>query len=209
MIEYPSITNSSKAPRKYCVAFDKRDGSNFRAKWTNKRGFDTFGTRTQLIDATTEFWGEMVELFNEKYNEFLDYKFRHDKQFRNEREIIVFAEFLGEHSFAGRHENEPHDLVFFDILVGHKNRKFIPPLDFVREFQDIVPIPHIIYVGNLNEKFIQDIRNDIILDEGVICKGTEPRGDYIGSIWTCKIKTNRYFEKLKELHGEDWKKYWE
>lgn len=55
MIEYPSIQNSSKAPRKNCVAFDKLDGSNFRAKWTAKRGFDTFGTRTQLIDETSEY----------------------------------------------------------------------------------------------------------------------------------------------------------
>lgn len=29
MIEYPSIQNSSKAPRKECVAFNKLDGSNF------------------------------------------------------------------------------------------------------------------------------------------------------------------------------------
>lgn len=39
MVEYPSIQNSSKAPRKNCIAFEKLDGSNFRAKWTQKNGF--------------------------------------------------------------------------------------------------------------------------------------------------------------------------
>lgn len=209
MIEFPSIANSSKAPRKHCVAFDKKDGSNFRAKWTQKQGFNLFGTRTQLIDEKTEFWGEIVTIFNDKYKEQLENKFKRDKEFRNYREIIVFGEFFGEHSFAGRHENEPHDLVFFDVLTGYKNRKFVPPLEFIKEFQDVVPIPWVVYVGNLNEKFIEDIRNDKILDEGVICKGTEPRGDYVGGIWTCKIKTNLYFQKIKELHKEDWQKYWE
>ena len=118
MEQYPSIINSSKAPRKHCVAFDKKDGSNFRAKWTQKRGFDTFGTRTQLISVDTEFWGEMVTVFQGKYAETFDKLFRRSRDFRNEREITVYGEFLGENSFAGRHEPEPHDICFFDVLVG-------------------------------------------------------------------------------------------
>jgi len=210
MIEYPSIPNSSKAPRKHCVAFNKYDGSNFRAKWTQKQGFNLFGTRTQLIDVNTEFWGEMVAIFQDKYAKILDKYFKSEKDYRNEREIIVYGEFFGEHSFAGRHENEPHDLVFFDILVGHKNRKFISPLEYVKEFQEIIPVPEIIYVGNLNNDLIQDVRdNKYNLKEGVICKGTEKSGAYVGGIWNCKIKTTDYFNKLKELHAEDWQKYWE
>lgn len=209
MIEFPSISNSSKAPRKHCVAFNKLDGSNFRSKYTQKRGFDVFGTRTQLIDKNTEFWGEMVSLFDEKYRKILEDKFKRDKNYRDFREIIVFAEFLGENSFAGRHENEPHDLVFFDVLTGHKNRKFVPPIEFIKEFQEIIPIPAVEYVGNLNDQFIESIRQNTELKEGVICKGTESRGDYVGGIWTCKIKTLKYFEKLKELHKEDWQKFWE
>lgn len=209
MIEFPSISNSSKAPRKHCVAFNKLDGSNFRSKYTQKHGFDVFGTRTQLIDKNTEFWGEMVSLFDEKYRKILEDKFKRDKNYRDFREIIVFAEFLGENSFAGRHENEPHDLVFFDVLTGHKNRKFVPPIEFIEEFQEIIPIPAVEYVGNLNDQFIESIRQNTELKEGVICKGTESRGDYVGGIWTCKIKTLKYFEKLKELHKEDWQKFWE
>ena len=213
MIEFPSIANSSKAPRKRCIGFEKIDGSNFRAKWTQKHGFNLYGTRTQLIDENTEMWGEMVTVFKNNYEKTFDRYFRGHKEYRNEREIIVFGEFFGKNSFAGRHEDEDHDIVFFDVLVGHKNRKFVKPTDFIQEFQEIVPIPNVEYVGNLNEEFIEKIRNtkfgNSINYEGVICKGTETRGDYVGGVWTCKIKTIEYMEKLKKLRAADWEKHWE
>lgn len=152
----------------------------------------------------------MVNIFEAKYKEVLEKKFKDEKIFRNEREIIAFGEFFGYNSFAGRHADEPHQLVFFDFLIGHKNRKFIPPLDFVKEFQEIIPIPEIVYVGNLNDEFITNVRNnEYNLKEGVICKGTEPRGDYVGGIWTCKIKTLDFMKRLQEMHQADWQKYWE
>lgn len=190
MIEYPSIINSSKAPRKNCIAFDKLDGSNFRAKYTSKKGFNLFGTRTQLIDETTPFWGEMVTVFKDTVQEPLEKLFSKDKDFRDYREIIVYGEFLGENSFAGRHENEPHEIVIFDVLLGHKQRKFLRPQDFVKIIGKEVKIPDVIYSGNLNEEFIQNVRdNNFNLKEGVICKGTEPSGAFSGGIWSCKIKT--------------------
>ena len=209
MIEYPSIPNSSKAPRLKCVAFDKLDGSNFRAKWTQKRGFDVFGTRTQLIDESDPFWGQMVTLFKNSVASALDDKFRKDKTFRDEREIIVFSEFFGEQSFAGRHvEGDPKKIVVFDVLTGHKNRKFVKPMDFVREFHEIVELPIVIYTGNLNEEFIAAVRrNDFNLNEGVICKGSIPVGNSVGGIWQCKIKTQAYFDRLKALYQENWEKY--
>lgn len=211
MIEYPSIISSSKAPRDYCIAFDKLDGSNFRAKWTKKNNFCVFGTRTQLINETTPFWNEAVLFFKENLAEKLNNKFHSDKNFRNEREIIVYGEFLGENSFAGRHiEDEKKEIVIFDILVGHKNRYFLSPTDFVKAFQDLVKIPNIIYSGNLNDEFIKKVReNKYNLKEGVICKGITRNGAYRGNIWMCKIKTLDYFEKLKKIYEKDWEKYWE
>jgi hypothetical protein len=206
MIEYPSIQNSSKAPRKNCIAFYKYDGSNFRAKWTQKRGFDSFGTRTQMIDETSEFWGDMVKVFKRDIADKLDAIFR--KEFRNEREIIVFGEYFGENSFAGRHEEEPRKIIVFDIMVGHKNRKFLKPLEFIRLLHGKIEIPKIIYSGNLNDQFIQDIRNDKYdTFEGVICKGTETAGNAVGGVWMCKIKTQRYLDSLKNKFGDDWTKY--
>lgn len=210
MIEYPSIINSAKAPRKKGVAFDKLDGSNFRAKYTQKRGFDVYGTRTQLIDETTPFWAEMVTLFKEHQQEPLTKLFKSSKTFRDFREIIVFGEFLGENSFAGRHEDEPHKIVTFDVMVGHKVRKFLKPKEFIDEIADVVETPKVVYTGNLNDEFIQDVRDGKYnVKEGVIFKCDEPSGAFCGGVATCKIKTLAYIARLKEVFGADWTKYGE
>lgn len=207
MIEFPSIINSSKAPRKSCVAFDKLDGSNFRAKYTQKHEFNLYGTRTQLIDKTTPFWSEMVEIFERDLKRPLENLFK-NKDFRDYREIIVFGEFVGDNSFAGFHENEPHKIVVFDLMVGHKQRKFLKPRDFIKTLRGLIEIPKVIYEGNLNDQFIQDVRdNKFGLKEGVICKGNETSGAFCGGVWSCKIKTNEYFEKLKAKFAENWKNY--
>ena len=206
MIEYPSMQNSSKAPRKECIVFDKLDGSNFRAKWTEKKGFNVFGTRTQLIDETSDYWGQVVTLFRNTIEEPLAKIL--GKECRNQREAIVFGEFFGENSFAGRHEDEPHKIVPFDILVGHKLRKFIRPQDFIKLLEGKVEIPRVIARTNLNDSLIQSVRkNEFDLFEGVICKGTQPVGNASGGIWMCKIKTQSYLDKLKERFVDDWQKY--
>lgn len=206
MIEYCSINNSQKSPRKECIAFDKIDGSNCRFKYT-QQGFKEIGTRTQLIDSATPFWSEIVSIFNEKYRDNLESFFR-NSPYKNFKQIILFGEFVGENSFAGRHEKESHDIVFFDALCGHKNHKLVLPQNFVEDF-NFLPIPKIIYKGELNERFIEEIRHNAELKEGVICKGVERRGDYFGGVWTAKIKTNKYLQSLKDRLGENWKKYWE
>lgn len=212
MIEYPSISNSSKAPRQNCVVYDKLDGSNFRAKYTQKAGFSLFGTRTQLIDETTPMWGEMVQVFNRDLKENLTDVFKKNRDFRDFREIIVFGEFIGDNSFAGRHEEEPHKIVVFDVMVGHKDRKFLLPQEFERLISPLagVETPEVLDIRNLTDGFIQEVREGCYdVKEGVICKGTTRSGAYVGGVWQCKIKTNAYFDKLKELHKEDWEKYGE
>lgn len=209
MIEYPSIINSSKAPRESCIAFTKLDGSNIRVKWTNKKGFDLFGSRTQLIDKGHPLLGDVVPYFFKHYAEPLEKVFKDN--WRDLREIIVFGEYLGESSFAGRHVlTEPHKFVLFDVLLGHKNREFIKPDKFVKMFGNIVEIPKIVYVGNLNDQLISDVRqNKFSLKEGVICKGTKTSGAARGKMWMCKIKTQEYLDKLKALFGGEWEKYGE
>ncbi len=224
VIEYPSIINSSKAPKANCVAFVKHDGSNFRAKYTKKQGFNCFGSRHELIDESHKFLGESVSIFKRDYQVILENFFNKDKDLRNEREIIVYGEFFGPNSFAGFHQpNDPKELVIFDVLVGHKNRKFFTPFDFIQIFQSLVKIPAVLYEGNMNDKFISDIRegvytpefhrltdNKFKLFEGVVCKGTQRRGDFSGNVWMCKIKTNEYFQALKNKWGEEGvKKYGE
>jgi len=224
MTEYPSIINSSKAPRANCVAFVKYDGSNFRAKWTKKQGFNLFGSRHELINESHQFLGDAVKIFKRDYQKPLEDFFKKDKDLRNEREIVVYGEFFGPNSYAGIHlAEDPKELVIFDVLVGHKNHWFYKPMDFIQTFQSIVKIPPVLYVGNLNDQFIQDIRegkyteefhrltdNKIKLFEGVICKGTVTNGAYRGKVWMCKIKTNEYLESLRSRWGEEGvKKYGE
>lgn len=210
MKEYPSIINSSKAPRKSCVAFDKLDGSNIRVKYTAKRGFDLFGSRTQLIDHTHPHLGEVVALFMRDFAEPLAKIFR-DK-FPNEREHIVFGEFLGDKSFAGIHvPGDPKRFVMFDVLVGHKNSKFMTPREFIKTFGDRVAIPRVVFEGNLSDQFIKDIREgkfDVF--EGVLCKGNERSGAFAGGVWMCKIKTQKYLDMVRARYGEEGlKKYGE
>ncbi len=81
-------------------------------------------------------------------------------------------------------------------------------MDFVKEFQEIVAIPDVIYVGKLNEEFIASVRrNDYNLKEGVVCKGTIPTGASVGGIWSCKVKTQAYFDRLKTRFANEWTKY--
>jgi len=211
MIEYPSIVGSSKAPRKPCIAFDKLDGSNIRVKYTQKRGFDLFGSRTQLIDEKHPHLGKVVELFKRDFEQPLTKIMK--KNYPNEREAIVFGEFFGDKSFAGWHDPEDttQRFVMFDILIGHKNRKFLLPQDFIDLFQGVVAIPSAVYQGNLNDEFIKDIREGKYnVAEGVICKGTQKTGDARGSVWMAKVKTQAYLDKLFNRFGEEGlKKYGE
>ena len=207
MIEYPSIQNSKRAPRKPCIAFDKLDGSNFRGKWTKKKGFHLFGTRTQLIDESTPVWCEMVKVFRDSLED--EFVRLFEKKFKNDKEIIVFGEFLGNNSFAGNHEKEEHRIVPFDVLICNNQREFLLPQDFIKIIGERFDIPKVIYKGNLNEEFIHDVKSGHYdLFEGVICKGTKSVGHYFGGVWQCKIKTNNYIDKLKNRF-EDWEKYGE
>lgn len=205
MIEYPSIMNSSKAPRQSCIAFEKLDGSNIRVKYTNKKGFHLFGSRTQMIDKNHPFLGSVLDIFYRDFeNPLVDLI---EDQFPNEREVIAFLEFFGDKSFAGWHE--PDDttkrLVCFDLMVGHKNRKFLKPQEFVKLTDKYKVIaPRVIYRGNLNEQLIADVRNGVYdVTEGVICKGTENTGAHRGGLWMCKIKTQAYLDKLFNRYGQE------
>lgn len=205
MIEYPSIMNSSKAPRAPCIAFDKMDRSNVRVKYTRKRGFTEFGSRTQRIDKGHPFLGAAIDIFYRDFeNPLVDLI---EAEFPNEREVVAFLEFFGDKSFAGWHEPEDPTkrLVCFDIMVGHKNRKFIKPQEFVKLTNKYKVIaPRVIYEGNMNDQLIADVRAGVYdVVEGVVCKGTQNTGAHRGGIWMCKIKTKAYLDRLFNRYGEE------
>ena len=214
MIEYPTIIHSSKAPHQACIGFDKLDGSNIRCKWTRKRGFCQFGTRTQMLDESHPILGGAIVYFSNHFAEIIEQIIKDN--WKNERELMFFGEWVGPNSFAGWHE--PEDIkqgfmrfVLFDAMISHKNRKFLLPQEFIKTFSGRVAIPKVVYEGNLNEEFIADVKaGKYNVNEGVVCKGRERTGAAAGHVWMAKIKTNAYFERLKNRFGADdaVKKYW-
>lgn len=203
MKEYWSIPHSAKAPREYCYAFYKYDGSNLRVEWHKKRGWNKFGTRHQLFDETHDIFAPAIDIFMNKYSEPIA-KILTDN-FRGIESAITYCEFLGKNSFAGNHDpNEVKDMILFDVNVHKKG--ILDPKQFLDLFGSL-HIAELVYQGNLNEPFIEAVRSnslDVKLNEGVIAKGGSGH-----KLWMCKIKTRDYLDKLKESKGSEWEKYWE
>lgn len=203
MTEYPSILPSSRAPRKPCIVFEKLDGNNIRVKYTAKRGFHLFGSRTQLFDERTPDLGRVIGLFNDRYRDVLERRLK--REFPNEREVVAFGEFFGPQSFAGIHQpGDQMRFVLFDILIGHKQPRFLLPQEFIKFCGDNIEIPRVLYRGQMGEALISDVRAGRYgVGEGVIAKGTE-RTDYaFGGVWMAKIKTQAYLDRLFALYGKD------
>ena len=182
-----------------CIAFDKLDGSNFRASWSKKRGFYKFGTRTEMIDINHETFGKIIPLFVEKYGDSLS-KIFIDK-YKKVENFVVFSEYVGPNSFAGWHDpNDKMDIVLFD--VNQYKKGFISPWEFVDNFGHL-DIPNIVYEGKLTDKLIEDVKNNIYgLKEGIIGKGiykTKKDGEIV---WQIKAKTLEWLSIIRERLGE-------
>ena len=209
MKAYPEIDYWNKGIfGEHVIAFDKLDGSNIRVEWDRRTakksnytgGFRKFGTRTQLINKTSQFLGDSVDLFMDKYSDSLNEIFFTNKYFRNIDNLTLFNEYFGKKSFAGWHDpDDPKDIVLFDIIVYKKG--FIKPKDFIELFGHL-DIPKVIYDGNYNKEFIQNIRDNDELSEGVVAKGVrKTKGNDI--VWMTKVKTNRWLTRLKSTKGKD------
>ncbi len=196
MKSYPSIQHhDSDLYGRRVWAFDKLDGSNIRFEYSKKRGWYKFGTRSELIHEKTPIYGEAITIFLDKYGDDLDRIFR--KEYSNIQSFVVFGEFVGENSFAGKHlEDDVKDLIMFDISLYKKG--FLSPKEFIDKFSRL-HIPELVYDGIYDDDFIQSIKK-CTLKEGVICKGTSKtkNGE---TIWMSKIKTDEWLVKVKEKFG--------
>lgn len=175
---------------------DKKDGQNLRFEANFKRGFYKFGSRTQMISDKDEQFGIGVNLFMEKYSEPLMDIF--SKKWSKDRfaNFTVFAELVGENSFAGRHDpNDELDVILFDVWIYKKG--WVQPQKFIDEFGHL-GIPNLIYQGELDEQIINDIQeNKFNLKEGVIAKGVENNDTFM-----MKIKTKDWLKRVKTELGE-------
>ena len=199
MKSYPSINYYGDYWGLPIVAFDKLDGSNLRFEWGRKRGFYKFGTRNVMIDEKSEQFGKAIPIFLNKYADDLEKVFK-QKEYRDALSFVCFAEFIGENSEYGQHNNDDtFDTVLFDVNVYKKG--FVKPREFVKNFGHL-DIPKIVYDGNLNKEFVEDVKqNRFNLKEGVICKGALP-GKKTDQLYYCKIKTNEWLDNLR-LRGGD------
>ncbi len=195
MKQYLEIQGPNKAPRENCIAFYKYDGSNIRAEWTRKKGWFKYGSRKVLIDNTHPL-GDAINVFLNTYGDELEKIFRKDKLFRNCQNVTVFSEYFGPNSFAGQHEeDDPKEVVLFDVSIHKKG--IMSPKDFIKIFGHL-KIPEIIYQGNFNESFIQDVKDGKYpVEEGIVAKGLLPHGKPPHNLWMAKIKTRKWIEKLK------------
>lgn len=190
MKTYPSISKVNTAPC-HGYAFEKFDGSNVRAEWSRKRGaFYKFGSRTQLIDASSPVLGEAVGLIQEKYQEELCRRF-HDARMQK---AVAFFEFFGPNSFAGFHvSSDKKEVVLFDV---NGDRGLLYPKDFLK-FTENLEIAKVLYEGALSAELIKSVEEGTLEGmtfEGVIFKGNSGSP---GLPFMTKIKHKAWIEKLK------------
>jgi hypothetical protein len=202
MKQYPEIAGSAKAPLgKPCIAFYKYDGSNLRWEWSKKQGWHKFGTRSQLFNATDPLFGQAIPIFMSGLGDRIVERVRNAE--RETQRIIAYTEFFGPGSFAGRHElAEPKQLKLIDVELYKKG--IMPPRWFMETFAGMPETAEVIYIGNMNQQFIDNVRRGAfpMLWEGVVAKGTT-------ETWMAKIKTDAYFKKLNEVYGTEYRRYWE
>lgn len=204
MKEYPSIEGPNGNFGLPCIAFYKYDGSNLRAEWTPKKGWNKFGTRTRLFDKTDKEFGQAIDIFNNTLSDEITKVIKDTKEFRNNERVTAYFEFLGPKSFAGIHDlelpNDPKETILFDVNFHKKG--ILDPRSFVNHFGHLKSA-QVIYEGNFNASFIEDVRNGKYpVWEGVVAKGGSGHG-----LWMRKVKTDKYLEKLKAIFKGDWEKY--
>ncbi len=198
MKAYPSITTVIDFSQRYFL-FDKLDGSNIRAEWNPKTGFNKFGSRTQLLVPEQENLWPSIDYFKEKYSEELSKRFVKEKFER----AVVFFEWLGPNSFAGSHPDPVSDMdaVVIDVAVYKKG--ILPPEKFIT-LMDGLDIPPVLHHGFLDEDLFQSVRNRTL--EGMTFEGVIGKGNFsqkAGGPIMFKIKSNDWLNKLKEMCNGD------
>jgi hypothetical protein len=199
MKQYPEISGSNKAPiGSQCIAFVKYDGSNLRWEWSPKKGWYKYGTRTRLFDESDEIFRRAIPLFQDTLG--IEIAKRIKEIERGVQSAIVYTEFFGPNSFTGIHDpNDQKELRLFDVNLY--KRGMMKPRDFVKNFGDLSFAAEVVYEGNLNQEFIDDVRNGVYnVKEGIVAKGND---------FMAKIKTKEYLAKLKSVYKEGWQNFWE
>lgn len=203
---YPKIPDTKGCPGGRCIAFDKIDGTNTHWDWERDYGFHAFGTRRDCfnlddvgnaaflhahpgLEGTYEAFHEIAEPLARVLHALPANEYR------------VFAELIGEGSFAGEHvAGSKRQLVIFDVEETGKG--MMPPETFTATLGGL-PTPRVIYMGKFTGQLVEDIREGRLhVAEGAVIKGTTKP-------WVAKVKTNAYMARLKAAYGTRWTDHWE
>lgn len=160
--EFPKNVNHSEL----IYAWDKLDGSQIRAEYSKKRGFYKFAKRSGLIGPDEPILGESISLIQQQADTIIPI-FQKAKW----ENVVCFFEFYGPNSFAGLHEDEPHQITLFDVNVF--KRGILPTDEFYSLFQETRIIPALLYIGKINSDLKHSVRNGSLEGmtfEGVVCK---------------------------------------
>lgn len=216
MKEYFSIPGPSKAPNLPCIAFYKYDGSNIRAEWSKKRGWYKFGTRHQMLSETCPLFGGAISLFLNTLSDNIIKVINDNKDYSGVDNITVFCEYFGDSSIGMYHDwdelKSKGKMVLFDISIY--KRGFVLPRNFVKHFGHLDNVAQVVYEGNFNKQFVQDVwEGKYPVKEGVVAKGVQPcKGKEEHGLWLVKCKTKWWFdaldEKYKSIDNEEYKQKW-
>lgn len=196
MKHYPEMQSLVRSDVDVYV-FEKLDGSNIRAEWSPKRGFYKFGTRKRLLGEDDPQFGEAIGLIKQQ-EEVLG------KIFKEQRYLgtVCYFEFLGNHSFAGLHEQEPHKAVLIDVEIYKEG--FLSPNTFLKLFQHSVEIPKFIYYGKINSEVEAKIRAGLFQGasfEGVVCKAAPSKKWSLPIMF--KVKNQAWIDKVKARYASN------
>jgi hypothetical protein len=197
MKDYPSILSSIGQNHQEFDAyvFDKIDGSNLRFEWGGKKsGWYKYGTRSHLFNASDPTFGGAIQIFEDTLAEPLA-KLAVDQRWER---LIVFAEFWGDSSFAGRHvDDEPKRLTLIDVAPYKKG--ILGPRDFLK-FCDGMSIPNFLGTRRWTRNFVAQVRAGEI--EGITFEGVVGKGGEGHHLVMRKAKTQAWVEKVLALYGE-------
>jgi len=200
---YPNIPNYNtySGPRLTLYTFVKLDGSNLRFEWSKKQGFYKLGTRHRLFDSTDLIFGGAIKIFHDTLIEPLT-KLAIDNRWEN---IVAFCEFYGNNSFAGVHQQDDKKyLTLIDIDI-HK-RGMLSPKEFVKLF-DGHEVINIEYLGNLlwDNEYIESVRQETPWAQmkGTQLEGMVGKGGTGHNIHRFKTKTQWWYDKVYEIHGQE------
>ena len=196
MKEYPSILGSKgKDFREFdSYVFDKIDGSNLRWEWARKSGWYKNGTRTRLFDESDPVFGCAVEIFKNTLSEPLE-KIAKDNRWDR---CIVFTEFCGNLSFAGKHvESDSKYLTVIDIAPYKKG--ILGPKEFLKLCGNI-SIPNFLGCYKWNRNFVEEIREGKL--EGITFEGVVGKAGESHKLIMRKAKTQAWIDKVLAQYGE-------